>query len=89
MATFQEFRDRGPLSREEICRDFLAENRERIPVKKDEKAVRNLVKIFDATLAISSRKGFQAMSVRDLARDTGLSMGPCTPTSPARRPSSV
>jgi len=75
MATFQEFRDRVPLSSEEICRDFLAENRERIPVKKDEKAVGNLVKIFDATLAISSRKGFQAMSVRDLARETGLSMG--------------
>ncbi len=75
MATFQEFRDRVPLSREEICRDFLAENRDRIPVKKDERAVRNLVKIFDATLAISSRKGFQAMSVRDLARETGLSMG--------------
>ncbi len=75
MATFQQFRDRVPLSREEICRDFLAENRQRIPVKKDEKAVRNLVKIFDATLAISSRTGFQAMSVRDLAREAGLSMG--------------
>ena len=73
--TFAEFRRRVNLSQEEICRDFLAENRERIRIKKDETIVRNLVKIFDATLAISSQKGFQAMSVRDLSRGTGLSMG--------------
>jgi AcrR family transcriptional regulator len=75
MATFQEFRERVNLSQEEICRDFLAENRGRIRIKKDGTVVKNLMKIFDATLAISSQKGFQAMGVRDLSRGTGLSMG--------------
>jgi TetR/AcrR family transcriptional regulator, cholesterol catabolism regulator len=75
MTTFQEFKTRVNLSQEEVCRDFLAVNRERIRIKKDETVVKNLVKIFDATLAISSQKGFQAMSVRDLSRRTGLSMG--------------
>ena len=72
---FRKFKELVNLSQEEICRDFLAENRDRIRVKKDQTVVKNLVKIFDATLSISSRKGFQAMSVRDLSRETGLSMG--------------
>ena len=37
--------------------------------------VRNLEKIFSATLKISNEKGFQAMSMRDLSRETGMSMG--------------
>jgi len=44
-------------------------------VKKEETVVRNLDKIFSATLRISNRKGFQAMSMRDLSRESGLSMG--------------
>jgi TetR/AcrR family transcriptional regulator, cholesterol catabolism regulator len=75
ITTFQAFKGRVNLSSDEICRDFLAENRGRIRVKKDETAIKNLVKIFDATLAESSRRGFPAMSVRDLSRETGLSMG--------------
>jgi AcrR family transcriptional regulator len=75
ITTFQEFKGSVNLSSEEICRDFLVENRERIRIKKDETVVKNLVKIFDATLAISSRRGFQAMSVRNLSRETNLSMG--------------
>jgi len=72
---FQTFKDSVNLSSEQICTDFLNANRERIRIKKDETAVRNLVKILDATLAISSSKGFQAMSVRDLSREANLSMG--------------
>jgi len=75
MKGFQAFRNTANLSTEQICTDFLNANREQIRIKKDETAVRNLVKIFDATLAISSSKGFQAMSVRDLAREANLSMG--------------
>ncbi len=75
MKGFQTFKDSVNLSSEQICTDFLNANRERIRIKKDETAVRNLVKILDATLAISSSKGFQAMSVRDLSREANLSMG--------------
>ncbi len=75
MKGFQAFKASADLSSEQICVDFLNANRERIRIKKDETAVRNLVKIFDATLAISINKGFQATSVRELSRETGLSMG--------------
>ncbi len=72
---YAEFKKLVALSREEICREIFGENRDRIKVKKEEVAVRNLVKIFDATLAISNKKGFHAMSLRDLSAETGLSMG--------------
>ncbi|MDM7935157.1 MAG: TetR/AcrR family transcriptional regulator [Methanothrix sp.] len=35
----------------------------------------NLAKIFDAALRISNEKGFASMSLRDLSREAGLSMG--------------
>jgi AcrR family transcriptional regulator len=72
---YNEFKKLVALSREEICREIFEENRDRIKVKKRDLAVRNLVKIFDAALAISNKKGFHAMSLRDLSRETGLSMG--------------
>ena len=37
--------------------------------------MRNLGKIFDATLKIGVEKGFQAMTMRDLSAAAGLSMG--------------
>ncbi|MBW6487080.1 MAG: TetR/AcrR family transcriptional regulator [Syntrophobacterales bacterium] len=75
MRGFQTFKNSANLSSEQICSEFLNANREQIRIKKDETAVRNLVRIFDSTLALSSSKGFQAMSVRDLAREANLSMG--------------
>lgn len=62
-------------SREDIYLRTFEENRERILVKKEATVVRNMEKIFDATLRISNRKGFQAMTMRDLSGETGLSMG--------------
>jgi AcrR family transcriptional regulator len=44
-------------------------------VKREPTAVKNLERIFDAVLQISNRKGFHSMSMRDLSRKTGLSMG--------------
>ncbi len=72
---FSDFKKLVAISREEICREIFRENRARIKVKKEKVAVKNLVKIFDATLSISNRKGFHAMSLRDLSGETGLSMG--------------
>lgn len=60
---------------EDICEEFLAQNRERVKVKKDRVAVKNLAKIFEATLRVSNEKGFASMSLRDLSREAGLSMG--------------
>ena len=44
-------------------------------MNKEKFAVRNLQKIFDATFLMSPKIGFQAMSLRDLSAETGLSMG--------------
>jgi len=54
--------------------DFL-ENIRNIRIKKESTVAKNLEKIFDATLIISNNKGFQAMTMRDLSKEAGLSMG--------------
>jgi AcrR family transcriptional regulator len=63
------------LSKEDICRELFLENREKIKIKKEDVAVKNLVKIFDAALVISNKKGFTGMSLRELSAEAGLSMG--------------
>jgi AcrR family transcriptional regulator len=55
--------------------EIFRENRESIKVKKEQVAVKNLEKIFQAMLKLSQQKGFHAMSLRDLSRASGLSMG--------------
>jgi TetR/AcrR family transcriptional regulator, cholesterol catabolism regulator len=62
-------------SKRDVYRETLADNRNTIRVSKEQTVVRNLEKIFEATLRISNEKGFQAMSMRDLTRATGLSSG--------------
>ena len=73
--SFDEFRQMALLSMEEICRDIFKENAHSIKIKKEAVAVKNLVNIFHTTLKISNEKGFQTMSLRDLSRASGLSMG--------------
>ena len=72
---FETFKKMVSLSREDICRELFLAHRERIKIKKERVAVGNLVKIFEAALAISNRKGFSAMSLRELSTEAGLSMG--------------
>lgn len=61
--------------KEEFSRESLFENRDKIRVKKDSSVTKNLERIFDATLVISNKKGFQTMTMRDLSREAELSMG--------------
>ncbi len=72
---FSDFKKIVSLSTESICTEILSDNRNRIRIKKNDVAVKNLVKILDAVLNLANRKGFSAMSLRDLSRETGLSMG--------------
>jgi TetR/AcrR family transcriptional regulator, cholesterol catabolism regulator len=72
---FETFKKSVQLSREDICRDILVQNRDRIKIKKEKVAVKNLAKILDAALSISNQKGFASMSLRDLSGEAGLSMG--------------
>jgi len=72
---YAEFQKQVRLSKQDICREVYADHRKSIRVKKENTVVKNLERIFSATLKIGNRKGFQAMSMRDLGRETNLSMG--------------
>jgi len=72
---FSEFQDLMNVSRQDICREVFDQNRQTIRVKKEKTVIKNLDKIFVATLKISNKKGFHNMSMRDLSLETGLSLG--------------
>ena len=73
--SFNAFKERYELSREEMTRELFNENRETIKIKKEKTALKNLQKIIDAVFSIAMKKGFTAMSMRDLCEESGLSMG--------------
>ncbi len=72
---YAEFQRDIHVSKDDISREIFSENRESIRVKKEMTALKNLGRIFDSALRISNKKGFQAMSMRDLSKEAGLSMG--------------
>jgi len=72
---FDDFKNRVNMSKESMYREFFQENRDRIKIKKESVAVKNLMKIFEATLSLSNEKGFSAMTMRGLSAGAGLSMG--------------
>ena len=72
---YAEFEKRVGISVHDFCMETFARNRSGIRIKKEKTAVKNLARIFDATLKIANQKGFQAMTIRDLSNETGLSMG--------------
>ncbi len=72
---YEHFRETMDVSKEEIYLETLTENRESIQIKKEKTIIKNLEKIFKATLKISNKKGFQAMTMRDLSQESGISLG--------------
>ncbi|MCK7543564.1 TetR/AcrR family transcriptional regulator [Marinobacter bryozoorum] len=72
---FDTFKAELSLSKEEICRELYQENTDKIRIKKETTATRNLARIIDSTLRLANSKGFHAMTLRDLCSDSGLSMG--------------
>ncbi len=73
--TFAQFNQAAAISRREIYREIYHEHRLTIKAKKEKTALKNLELIFEATLKISNKKGFSAMTMRDLSAETGLSLG--------------
>jgi AcrR family transcriptional regulator len=72
---FAQFHSMTPLNGESIWAFIVDRNAERTGVKRRASALENLEKIFVATFRLANEVGFRAMSLRDLCRETGLSMG--------------
>ncbi|MCG5241831.1 TetR/AcrR family transcriptional regulator [Azospirillum doebereinerae] len=75
MGGLKEFQSRVDLSMEALCARILERHAATIRVKKPAVAIANLARIVDTTLTLANRKGFHSMSLRDLAEQSGLSMG--------------
>ncbi len=73
--TLAQFREISPLNEVNIWTFLLDRNADRIGVKKRDIALENLKKILAATFVLANTVGFRAMTLRDLCRETGLSMG--------------
>ncbi|MBA5638449.1 TetR/AcrR family transcriptional regulator [Duganella sp. LX20W] len=64
-----------PLDGANIWAFLLDRYADRIGVKRRKPALENLENIFNATFRLANEVGFRAMNLRDLCRETGLSMG--------------
>lgn len=58
-----------------LCARMLERHRAVVRVQKDHIAVKKLALIVEAALSLSNRQGFHAMSLRDLSKESGVSMG--------------
>lgn len=73
--SFKHYKENFCYHDEAIYTWIFEHHREQIKLSKEKFAVRNLKKVFDATFTLEPKIGFQAMSLRDLSSETGLSMG--------------
>ncbi len=73
--TLSQFRDVTPLDESNVWETLLSRNADNIGVKRREAALENLRKIFIATFRLANTVGFREMTLRDLCRETGISMG--------------
>ncbi len=72
---YKEFKKLYASSSRDIAREVFLNNQDSIQIKKEKTAVANLERIFEAVFSIGYKKGYQAMSMRDLSRETGMSLG--------------
>ncbi len=72
---YDQFKSNFAYKGKSVYATVFERHKDDIKTKKQKFAVNNLEKIFKATFKISSKIGFHEMSLRDLCRETGLSMG--------------
>lgn len=73
--TFTQFKQVTPIGPSNLLELIVERHGKRITVKRSAVAQENLRRIFDSTFRLANKVGFAPMSLRDLCRDTGLSMG--------------
>ncbi len=64
-----------PLQGDQLYQSLFDRHSDIIQTQKPKFAIANLQKIFAATFEVSAVSGFDRMSLRDLSRSTGMSMG--------------
>ncbi len=69
------FRSSLPVKGQKLWRHFYRLHRDKIAIKKEDRAIEKLRLIVESTFELSREKGFAAMSLRDLSRVSGLSLG--------------
>ena len=74
-STIPDARITDDLSMDALCRQMLERHADTIKVRKPDVAAAKLSRIVESVLRLSNRNGFHATSMRDIANDTGLSMG--------------
>ncbi len=72
---FASFKRAFPYRGRALYEVIFARHGDQLRTKKAKFAVSNLEKIFSATFKLSNQIGFQAMSLRQLSSETGISMG--------------
>ena len=75
MINYNEYLEKIPHTTEDIAGEIFDNDRNKIRIKKRHVAVRNLSLIIDATLSLCRTKGFRSMSLRDLSKEVGITMG--------------
>lgn len=73
--SYKQFLKTFPYQDKVLYRTVFERHPDKIKLSKEKFAVNNLQKIFEATFELVPKIGFQAMSLRDLSSETGLSMG--------------
>lgn len=73
--SMESFNEAWTLEGESFWRSVFEMHKHKMEIKNPKIAIGNLEKIFSATFTLANAKGFQAMSLRDLSRETGISMG--------------
>lgn len=73
--SIEAFRRTWTLEGEPLWERVFAVHHERMQIKNGKTALRNLQKIFTCTFRLANSQGFHSMSLRDLSRETQISMG--------------
>jgi TetR/AcrR family transcriptional regulator, cholesterol catabolism regulator len=75
MTDFDTIAEQVSAMKQAYCLELFASKRKPFQIKKEKTIAKNLETIFNAALSISNRQSFHAMSMRDLSREAGLSIG--------------
>ncbi len=73
--SYEQFKKSFPYQDDALYSMIFKRNSDLIGLSREKFAVKNLKRIFDTTFKLTSKIGFQAMTLRDLSKETGLSMG--------------